>query len=136
VTGHKDKRRINSVCGYVGTCACMCVCVCDRVSAGTYGVSLRRVRGAVHDDQLLQVILDGALVGPPRGAQVPQRGPQARLAEHVLGVHVHLSGGDKGHRRLGVNTGLWQNVLYVVILVHTRDRCAKLEPGCFQTFIL
>lgn len=53
-------------------------------------VSLRRLPGVVHDDQLLQVVLDCAFVGPPRGAQVPQRRPQPRLPENVLGVRVHM----------------------------------------------
>lgn len=53
-------------------------------------VSLRRLPRVVHDDQLLQVVLDCAFVGPPRGAQVPQRRPQPRLPENVLGVCVQV----------------------------------------------
>ncbi|KAK0148491.1 Ribonucleoside-diphosphate reductase large subunit [Merluccius polli] len=40
-----------------------------------------------------RVVLDGALVGPPRRPQVPQRRPQPGLTEHILGVHIDLSGG-------------------------------------------
>lgn len=58
-------------------------------------VSLRRLPWVVHDDQLLQVILNCAFVGPPRGAQVPQRRPQPRLPENVLGVRVHVPEGTR-----------------------------------------
>lgn len=63
---------------------------CSRSGFDPHRVSLRRLPRVVHDDQLLQVVLDCAFVGAPRGAQVPQRRPQPRLPENVLGVCVHV----------------------------------------------
>lgn len=62
----------------------------SRSGLDPHRVSLRRLPRVVHDDQLLQVVLDCAFVGAARGAQVPQRRPQPRLPEHVLGVGVDV----------------------------------------------
>lgn len=57
---------------------CMCVC--------TYGF-LWCVAWCVHDDEFLQVVLDGALLSrTARGTQVPQWGSQTRLTKHILTV--------------------------------------------------
>lgn len=56
----------------------------DLIQRDAHWVSLLRLSRVVHDDQFLQVVFDGALVGPSWGAQVPQRRSQSRLSKHVL----------------------------------------------------
>lgn len=74
--------------------ACLIVCVCRGGRGGaasTYsGVSLLLGCQVVHDDEFLQVVLDGGLVVLPGRAEVSEGGPQPRLPKDVFGVAVHL----------------------------------------------
>lgn len=53
-------------------------------------ISLLVWRQVVHDDELLQVVLDGGLVVLPWGAEVAEGCPQARLPKDIFRVGVHL----------------------------------------------
>lgn len=55
-------------------------------------VSLLLWRQVVHDDELLQIVLDGGLVVFPWGAEVTEGRPQPRLPKDVFRVGVHLPG--------------------------------------------
>lgn len=72
-------------------CACLskwhCWLKCLRVP---HRVSLWRLSRVVHDNQFLQVVLDGAFVRPSWRTQVPQWCSEPRLSKHVLRVRIHL----------------------------------------------
>ena len=72
---------------------CVCVWGGRGGAASTYsGVSLLLGCQVVHDDEFLQVVLDGGLVVLPGRAEVSEGGPQPRLPKDVFGVAVHLPG--------------------------------------------